>query len=157
VATDDTTGAGCPWVPDDGGRAAAGYRGKAGDCVTRAIAIATGLPYQQVYDDLNALAKRERRGTLKRGVSSARTGVYKTTQRRYLEALGWRWTPTMRIGSGCRVHLRPDELPGGRLIVSLSRHLVAVVDGVARDTHDPSREGTRCVYGYWQPPTEATP
>lgn len=22
-------------------------------------------------------------------------------------------------------------------------------DGVIRDTHDPSRDGTRCVYGYW--------
>jgi hypothetical protein len=38
---------------DDGGRAAAGYKGKAGDCTCRAISIATGLPYQHVYDLLN--------------------------------------------------------------------------------------------------------
>ena len=31
----------------------------------------------------------------------------------------------------------------------LSRHITAVVDGVIHDTHDPSRKGTRCVYGYW--------
>ena len=37
---------------NDGGRADAGYKGKAGDCVVRAIAIATGLPYQEVYDGL---------------------------------------------------------------------------------------------------------
>ncbi len=29
------------------------------------------------------------------------------------------------------------------------RHYTAVIDGVINDTHDPSREGTRCVYGYW--------
>ena len=33
---------------DDGGRTAAGYKGKAGDCVVRAIAIVSGLPYQKV-------------------------------------------------------------------------------------------------------------
>ena len=37
---------------NDGGRAAAGYKGKAGDCVVRSIAIVTNLPYQKVYDDL---------------------------------------------------------------------------------------------------------
>jgi len=24
-----------------------------------------------------------------------------------------------------------------------------VIDGVLHDTHDCSRDGTRCVYGYW--------
>ena len=37
---------------NDGGRAAAGYKGKAGDCVVRSIAIVSGLPYQKIYDDL---------------------------------------------------------------------------------------------------------
>src|SRR5215213_8869813 len=97
------------FVQNDGGRAAAGYQGHTGDCVTRAIAIATGQPYQVVYDALNALAKRERRGKPKRGRSSARTGVYRVTYDRYLKSLGWRWVATMRIGSGCTVHLRADE------------------------------------------------
>lgn len=136
----------------DGGRALAGFKGDAGDCVARAIAIGTRIPYRQVYDELNALAQRERKGKRKRGRSSAREGVYKPTYTRYLKALGWRWTPTMAIGQGCTVHLKADELPGGRLIVSLSRHLSTVIDGVIYDTHDPSRGGTRCVYGYFQPP-----
>jgi hypothetical protein len=38
----------------------------------------------------------------------------------------------------------------GKLIVSVSRHLVAVVNGVINDTYDCSRDATRCVYGYWQ-------
>ena len=137
------------FVKNDGGRDSAGYRGETSDCVVRAIAIATGLPYQQVYDGINALAKTERRGSRKRRISNARTGVYKNTRNRFLEALGWRWTPTMQIGSGCTVHLRADELPAGRLVVSLSRHSVAVIDGVIHDIYDPSRDGTRCVYGYW--------
>ena len=37
---------------NDGGRSAAGYKGKAGDCVVRSIAIVSGLPYQQIYEDL---------------------------------------------------------------------------------------------------------
>src|SRR5580658_150386 len=136
----------------DGGRTAAGYRGKTGDCVVRSIAIATGLPYQQVYDLVNRSSVHERTGTRKRGKSNARTGVYKSTIKRVMNSLGWVWTPTMQIGSGCTVHLRPDELPPGRLVVSVSKHLTAVIDGVIHDTHDCSRRGTRCVYGYWQPP-----
>jgi len=56
----------------------------------------------------------------------------------------------MQIGSGCRVHLRADDLPAGRLIVKVTHHLVAVIDGVIHDTHNCSRGGTRCVYGYWR-------
>lgn len=136
-------------VISDGGRKAAGYSGVTGDCVTRAIAIATGKPYQEVYDALNEVAKFERHGRRKQGVSNARTGVYKATYRKYLESLGWKFTPTMGIGTGCTVHLKRGELPTGKLIVSVSRHMVAVIDGVMHDTHDPSRGGTRCVYGYF--------
>ena len=145
------------WAFNDGGRAAAGYKGHAGDCACRAVAIATGRPYQEVYDAINAAGVGERRGTKKRGISNARTGVYSQTLRKLLAAWGWRWTPTMRIGSGCTVHLRADELPLGRIIVALSKQYAAVVDGVVQDIYDPSRDGTRCVYGYWSaPPTETT-
>jgi len=144
-----------PVVLTDGGRAAAGWKGtvKIGDCVTRSIAIATGIPYQQVYDAINVLARTERMTKRKRGQrSSARNGVFRDTYRRYLYSLGWRWTATMEIGSGCRVHLRADELPKGRLIVVCSNHLTCVIDHAIHDTYDPQREGTRCVYGYWEAP-----
>jgi hypothetical protein len=143
-----------PFVFDDGGRAAAGFRGFTDDCTTRAIAIATGKPYREVYGALNALAARERprrrdRVGRPRERPGARTGVPWSTYHAYLTRLGWRWVPTMAIGSGCRVHLRAEELPRDRLIVRLSKHFVAVIDGVIRDTYDPSRGGTRCVYGYY--------
>lgn len=103
---------------NDGGRADAGFKGDTRDCVVRAVAIATGKPYQEVYDAINEHAQRERpRKGRKR--SSSRTGVHKATIRRYLESLGWKWTPTMAIGSGCKVHLRADELPSGTLIVCI--------------------------------------
>lgn len=135
---------------NDGGRLLAGYKGKTGDCVTRAISIATGKPYQEVYDAINEASQSERRGKRKRGISNARTGVYKQTIRKYLKSLGWKWIPTMAIGSGCKVHLRAEELPSGRLIINVSKHTVAVIDGVLHDTYDSSRAGMRCVYGYYQ-------
>lgn len=136
------------WIHDDGGRKDAGFKGEARDCVVRAIAIATGEPYQAVYDALNDLAQRERpRAAGKR--SSARTGVHRRTYDRYLAERGWIFVPTMRIGSGCKVHLRASELPRGRIIAKVSRHLTAVIGGVVHDTHDPTRDGTRCVYGYY--------
>jgi hypothetical protein len=37
----------------------------------------------------------------------------------------------------------------GTLIVSCSKHITVVKDKVLHDTYDCSRNGTRCVYGYW--------
>lgn len=138
------------YIYDDGGRAAAGFKGTTGDCVCRAISIATERPYKEVYDLINELAKSERTGKRKRGKSSARTGVYKDTIRKVMERLGWEWVPTMQIGSGCKVHLDAEELPAGRLVVNVSKHCTAVIDGVVHDIYDPSRDGTRCVYGYYK-------
>jgi len=154
-------------VFSDGGRKEAGFKGRAGDCVARAIAIAAGLPYIQVYDRLSLGTAHQRvsKRTPKRG-KSASGGI--NTGRKwfkdYMHELGFTWVPTMAIGSGCKVHLAEGELPNGRLIVSLSKHYSAVIDGVIYDTHDPRREdswlidpsgrsvkvGGRCVYGYWR-------
>jgi hypothetical protein len=137
------------YVYNDGGREAAGYKGKTGDCAVRAISIATGIPYDHNYYAINQFAQLERTGKRKRGKSDARKGVYRSTFDRAMNTLGWTWTPTMQIGSGCKVHLRAEELPKGRIICVLSRHYAAVIDGVLNDTYDCSRGGTRCVYGYW--------
>lgn len=140
---------GTAWKYNDGGRAAAGYKGEAGDCVVRAITIACDENYGVVYRELSALMHEAGKPR------SARNGIPRPIIRGYMAWRGWEWTPTMAIGTGCRVHLRADELPTGRIIVSLSGHLAAVIDGVVHDTHDPSRGGTRCVYGYWRRPGEA--
>jgi hypothetical protein len=139
-------------VVDDGGRAASGFEGSAGDCVCRSIAIAAELPYGEVYREL-ANGNGTQRASSRRGkrARSARSGVNVKRKwfKDYMQRLGFRWVPTMQIGSGCKVHLADGELPMGRLVVSLSGHSTAVIDGVIHDTHDPSRDGTRCVYGYF--------
>ena len=136
------------FIKNDGGRAAAGYKGTCGDCVARAVAIASGRDYEEVYAAL-ADGMGSQRNTKKE--RSARNGV--STKRKwfndYMTNIGFKWTPTMQIGSGCKVHLRDGEIPQGRLVVSLSRHMAAVIDGVIHDNYDPSRDGTRCVYGYY--------
>lgn len=137
------------FVYNDGGRAEAGFKGTTGDCVCRAIAIATERPYREIYDLINEIAKTERKSKRRKGKSSARTGVYIKTIRKVMASLGWEWHPTMLIGSGCTVHLTDGELPMGRLVVSVSGHETAVIDGVLNDTYDCSRDGTRCVYGYY--------
>jgi hypothetical protein len=138
------------FVQDDGGRADAGYVGSAGDCVTRSIAIATEIDYEDVYDALALGMQRSRGRHRTRGRRSARNGVFRNVYEPFLFEHGWIWTPTMQIGQGCTVHLTDGELPGGRLVVSVSKHVTAVIDGVIHDTHNPSRGGTRCVYGYYQ-------
>lgn len=143
------------FVHNDGGRASAGYKGDASDCVCRSICIVTGLPYKEVYNRLasgNAnqrRCKRENKGNV--GVKTASRGI--DTKRKwftdYMQELGFEWVPTMKVGTGCKVHLSADELPEGRLIVNVSKHFTSVIDGVLHDTYDCSRSGSRCVYGYY--------
>ena len=141
---------------NDGGRKAAGFKGKAGDCVVRSIAIATGISYQKVYQDLydaNEKFRIKSRSKLAKSLikknDSPRTGTHRAVLKKYLKQLGWKWTPTMFIGQGCKVHLKKEELPNDTLIVSCSKHITVVINGVLNDTYDCSRNGTRCVYGYW--------
>ena len=167
------------YVYDDGGRAVAGFKGTGGGCVVRAIAIAAQIPYREVYDLVNEVAKesprhrliRSRGKTRYQSRSSARNGVLKRDIRKIMALLGWVYTPTMKIGSGCKVHLLAAELPSGRLVVQVSKHLTALIDGVIHDTYDPRRgpiaymKGSesgravvdhispeRCVYGYFSKP-----
>jgi hypothetical protein len=145
-----------PFQLNDGGREKAGFKGGAGDCVVRSIAIAASLPYIEVYEDLrlanesyanlrnDRLAKR-----LNAKGSSPRNGNHRNVFHDYILSKGFEWVPTMKVGAGCQVHLRPDELPAGILIAKVSKHLTAIIDGVIHDTHDPSRDGNRCVYGYY--------
>lgn len=141
---------------NDGGRQASGFKGRAGDCVARAIAIAADLPYQDVYARLAQETGAQPAGKRGKRAASARSGIHVKRQwfRNYMAELGFVWVPTMAIGSGCTVHLRAAELPAGRLIVSVSGHYTAVIDGVLHDTGDCSRGGQRCVYGYWHRPQE---
>jgi hypothetical protein len=152
------------FIYNDGGRADAGYKGTAGDCVCRAIANATKLPYQEVYDVLaegNATQPkgklRRRHGKKSTGVRTARHGISVKRQwfKNYMQDLGFEWVSTMKVGSKVRVHLCKEELPKGTLVLQLSKHYTCMIDGVIYDTYNPQRidwdgRHIRTVYGYWK-------
>jgi len=159
------------WVYNDGGRAAAGFLGKTGDCFTRAVAIASCRSYQEVYTFVNRVAKEikehgdaaithNQRSAQKkimrdrlryRSMGAARRGVAKPAYDEVMHRMGWVWTATMAWGTGCKTHLKSEDLPSGCLVCRVTKHMVAVIDGILHDTYDASRGGTRCVYGYFSP------
>ena len=141
------------FIYNDGGREQAGFKGSARDCVCRAICIAADLPYKEVYSALAEGNKNQRKSKNgKTGIRSARNGINIKRKwfKDYMKSLGFVWVPTMFVGQGCKVHVRANELPSGRLVLSLSKHVAAFIDGELHDTYDSSRNGTRCVYGYWK-------
>lgn len=126
------------FVYDDGGRSRYFKAKHVGDCVTRAIAIASQHDYKEVYNYIRSISG-----------CSPRNGVMKPIAKKAAKHFGGRWVSCMQIGSGCTTHLRADELPMGRILCYCSHHEVAVIDRVIHDTYEPDRAGTRCVYGYF--------
>lgn len=128
------------YIYNDGGRSRYFKAQSVGDCVTRAAAIASGKDYKEVYNLLRQISGK-----------SPRDGVEKKYTRKLMETLGSKWIPVMKIGSGCKMNLSYDTFPcEGRYIAQLSGHVCAVIDGCIHDIYDPSRDGRRCVYGYWK-------
>lgn len=133
-----------PYVFDDGGRSLY-FKGKGvGDCVCRAIAIASGRDYKEIYDGLFSAMKK-----------SPRSGVFtgKKAFKDFMASLGFTWVSLCYVGSPDASHFYKGELPDGRLVVSAHRHYIAVVDGVVRDTWDSRRNSygeVRRIYGYWR-------
>ncbi len=122
---------------NDGGRKAAGFKGTAGDCGARAMAIALGLEYKAVYKELaQANADNGR-------AKSARNGINKDIYAEVLKRYGWVWVKAPQfVGRKARC----SDMPAGVVIAKQAKHFVAVVDGVANDIWDCT---DRMVYGYW--------
>ena len=124
------------WVYDDGGRFEAGHSYHVKDCVCRALSIITGCPYREVQRELKALDPVGSRG--------------RDAYPQYLASRGFVFFP---VPDGEVVHLRAEELPPGRLVVQIKKHLVAVINGVLHDTFDSSANGTVRVEGYYALPS----
>lgn len=130
------------FIWDDGGRAASGYVGTTGDCVTRAIAIGTGTSYRDVYKSLGELSSM-----------TPRNGVANSIAQEYLVSLGWSYH---------RVHqsrFDVDQLPSGTLIVNLedshrdrAGHYCCVIGSTIYDTWNPTEEDAFRCAGYWRRP-----
>jgi hypothetical protein len=127
----------------DGGRAAAGYVGHARDCAIRAVAIATGHSYSQVYSRIFEASGR-----------TPREGVGLDLIDQYLTELGFRHTLIERptrftlldtIHGNVVVRFAPIE-------DKRSGHVCAVVNGTIYDTWDASADGRFLVDQYWVAP-----
>jgi len=128
------------FVKHDGGRKAAGFKGDTGDCVVRAIVIATGVKYREVYDELFNIAKHfepcQKRTTkhLKmvekiRSKPSPRTGVFLLVSDKYLDLRGYRPVKTSCL-------LDDDLFKKGTYIVYTRMHFSVIKDGVLYDSFD---------------------
>lgn len=158
------------YVEDDGGRAAAGFKGKTGDCVTRAFSLGqfgrrpSGDQYRVVYDRFAAILKEWAfTGRVSKAKRPYRDGKRPTSPRNgmprqvidlYVEEIGWLWTPAKAFGATGAVHMKASELPGGTLVTNQARHLACVIDGVVYDIWDSTQSRTmgdemRMVYGWW--------
>ena len=125
------------YVYNDGGRKEAGFKGNAGDCSVRAIAIAIGMDYKTAYK-LIATANQNN-GKSK----SARRGIDKDLYSDVLKTLGWVWVAAPKfVGRKAKC----SDMPAGTVIARQAGHFVAVVDGVPQDTWNCSE---KMVYGYW--------
>ena len=130
------------YIYNDGGRSKY-FKGKAEDCVCRAISIASNRDYKEVYD------------SLKKALGTPRNGVFTTNKafKDWMVANGFVWTPCSGIGVKTSVHFIEGELPKGRLVCSVAKHYVAVVDDKVYDTWDSrynSFNEIRRIYGYWE-------
>ncbi len=129
-----------PFHQADGGRATSRRPRQKSDCAVRACAIASGLPYDQVYDDLATLGRRCSRGTP--------TGAIATWLR--LRCCAARHAFPAVAGQ-MRMHVDAFLAgPGaqGRWVVRIAGHVFATVDGVAHDTSMPRQDA--CVYCAWR-------
>ena len=129
----------------NGGRKEAGYKGNAGDCVIRSIAIATGKPYKEVYDQLHIRQKSfcQKIGMKQRSI---RRGVYPQVWQPYAESLGFKYLDGSKKFTW-------DTLPKNKtLIIVVDRHLSCVINGVIHDSWDPS---SKEIYGVMESPNKA--
>lgn len=110
---------------NDGGRLDAGYRGTGGDCVVRAIAIATSQPYIVVRRELTELTK-EMTGGLD---SSVANGCPLPVSHKYLTDMGWELVLT-------KGEYLKDAPKDRRIIACLTRHYVAALHGTIHDSWD---------------------
>ena len=128
---------------NDGGRAASGRKGSAGDCGVRAMSIALGLDYDACYKELAQANKDNGRA------KSVRSGIMKDVYSAVLKRYGWVWhsAPDGLWYNGlCSRKARCSDLPCGTVIARQRRHFVAVADGEPQDIFDSSE---KMVYGYW--------
>ena len=119
-------------VHTDGGRSKYYTLDKVGDCVIRAIAIATERDYKEVVEDTWEFSK-------KYGCPINWKDVYIP----YLESIGWEKVSSPKLKGRKAI---AKDLPKGRYIMRQANHLSACVDNVPYDIWDTSNKMVYCYY-----------
>lgn len=138
------------YVYNDGGRSDAGYTGHTGDCVVRAIALATGRKYKTVY---RWMQKDKRQWYESQGLSSASVTRYSNPGKGvstghyapYLRVAGW-YRERSHMGEWCVGDTVADiaNKYKGETVIVRSRskrqrgghHLCCIKRGTVLDTWD---------------------
>ena len=116
----------------DGGRSKYYTLKDVGDCVVRAIAVATDRDYKEVVEDTWKFSR-------KYGCPINWKDVYVP----YLESIGWEKVSSPKF-KGKKA--KAKDLPKGRYIMRQANHLSALVDGVIHDIWDTSNKMVYCYY-----------
>ena len=124
---------------NDGGRADAGFKGDAGDCVARAIAILLDLPYEEARVavaeeravEFDRLVKRGKRPSGPR--YSANAGVPRNVTYKVFTKLG---LTKVKLPKGPCPTYNEAWWRYGDCIVSTNKHVCAIVGGYLCDTFD---------------------
>ena len=122
---------------NDGGRKDSGRRGTAGDCLVRAIAIITGLPYGDVYRRCAAMYAA---AGYKRSGNAGALGRKRKGQRSVnrvqddiLHAFGFR---RAALPTGSKPTYSEALAQYGACIARTTRHFAALKDGALQDSFD---------------------
>lgn len=131
----------CSYVQTDGGRASDGFKGtKKRDCVTRSISIILGLPYHQVWWELNEMQYEA-------GYDfNPDKGVITSVWKQYLEERGYKYVSVKKS----RKYVTKKDIPAGKVILHTRGHLSACIDHVVHDAFDSRYKANkpRKLWGY---------
>lgn len=139
------------YIESDGGASAVKEKLKLQkrDCVVRAIALACDLYYEDVYSQLEAqkaigyYIRFSKNPTRKISTDPSR-GNFFPDYNRYLSSIGWvyvKFKKPTTLG-----HLKIFE---GSVILHMSKHLAAAINGTIYDMWDSRQEGRSKVFGYF--------
>ena len=117
---------------NDGGRLVAGYSSSTSvnDCAPRAIAIATQMPYDKVYQDLQQITHQKRaQDKATYTIQCCDNGTYIGVVEQYMAQHNWKYHT-----SNLSLLEYSPELYTGDVIVHFNAHIFAIRNGVVYDT-----------------------
>jgi len=124
---------------NDGGRSKY-FKGNAGDCVVRALALFTSSDYKEMYNslkDFNIKLKPFKRKTKKHlafierinNESSPRTGIFLEVLKLFIEQKGYNCSHT-------KEPRKLNTFKKGTYLIKIRKHIITIKNGVLYDTWD---------------------